>query len=392
MTKSESLASLEETMKRQEPLHEDLQLYLNAGREGGLFGECECLKHPLVFGVPYFEHMNAFYNQQYVHKKAYVEEKLTAGNYAGALFMYERPYRIDKLLEWVDEIEDDKVFWGLVGDCWIDTENMWQYEDEAISLLECGRPHREFIMDEEERSFMDSLPDKIAVYRGHQQHNRTGFSWTLNYWRARWFAKRFAHKGKGWVARGIVDKNDIYGVLLGRGEYEIIIVPDFCEDRFTFKNIRDIKRPDWIKNVKALAMKEFKLSHNSHHGWWHWQQVERHALKLAKEVPGADITVCQLFALIHDCKRENENDDPKHGHRAADFASQLKSCGALKINDAQLNLLIKACKLHNDGQISNDPTIGACWDADRLDLPRVKITPDPNLLSTEAGKQLMWSI
>jgi uncharacterized protein len=139
-------------------------------------------------------------------------------------------------------------------------------------------------------------------------------------------------------------------------------------------------------------MKEFKLSHDSHHGWWHWQQVERHALKLAKEVPGADITVCQLFALIHDCKRENENDDPKHGHRAADFASQLKSCGALKINDAQLNLLIKACNLHNDGQISNDPTIGACWDADRLDLPRVKITPDPKLLSTEAGKQLMWSI
>ena len=32
--------------------------------------------------------------------------------------------------------------------------------------------------------------------------------------------------------------------------------------------------------------------------------------------------------------------------------------------------------------MTSDPTVGACWDADRLDLPRVWITPDPALLST----------
>ena len=41
---------------------------------------------------------------------------------------------------------------------------------------------------------------------------------------------------------------------------------------------------------------------------------------------------------------------------------------------------------HADGTVSSDPTVGACWDADRLDLPRVGITPRPELFSTEAAR------
>ncbi|MBB6018173.1 hypothetical protein HNQ04_003450 [Deinococcus radiopugnans ATCC 19172] len=32
-----------------------------------------------------------------------------------------------------------------------------------------------------------------------------------------------------------------------------------------------------------------------------------------------------------------------------------------------------ACKHHASGQTTDEPTLGACWDADRLDLPRVGI-------------------
>ena len=39
-------------------------------------------------------------------------------------------------------------------------------------------------------------------------------------------------------------------------------------------------------------------------------------------------------------------------------------------------------------QISPFPfTIQTCWDADRLDLGRVGITPDPSWLCTEAAKR-----
>ena len=37
---------------------------------------------------------------------------------------------------------------------------------------------------------------------------------------------------------------------------------------------------------------------------------------------------------------------------------------------------------------TGDPTIDACFDADRLDLGRVGIIPDPGRLATEKGKEL----
>jgi hypothetical protein len=37
--------------------------------------------------------------------------------------------------------------------------------------------------------------------------------------------------------------------------------------------------------------------------------------------------------------------------------------------------------------LSTDPTVGVCFDADRLDLGRVGIEPDPELMSTEAGRK-----
>jgi hypothetical protein len=38
------------------------------------------------------------------------------------------------------------------------------------------------------------------------------------------------------------------------------------------------------------------------------------------------------------------------------------------------------------GGTTSDPTIGACWDADRLDLWRLGRRPDPMLLSTPAAR------
>jgi uncharacterized protein len=37
---------------------------------------------------------------------------------------------------------------------------------------------------------------------------------------------------------------------------------------------------------------------------------------------------------------------------------------------------------------SNNITVQTCWDADRLDLGRVGIKPDPKRLFTEEGKKM----
>jgi uncharacterized protein len=51
-------------------------------------------------------------------------------------------------------------------------------------------------------------------------------------------------------------------------------------------------------------------------------------------------------------------------------------------------LLQEACRLHTSAHRTGNPTIDACFDADRLDLGRVGITPDPNKMATEKGKEM----
>ena len=118
------------------------------------------------------------------------------------------------------------------------------------------------------------------------------------------------------------------------------------------------------------------------HGELHWRTVGANGLWLAERLDGTDTHVIFLFALLHDSMRENDSVDPEHGPRAAVFAGQLHAEGVLPATAAQLETLQYACFEHTNGLVSDDPTVGCCWDADRLDLPRVGITPDPGRFST----------
>ncbi len=51
-----------------------------------------------------------------------------------------------------------------------------------------------------------------------------------------------------------------------------------------------------------------------------------------------------------------------------------------------MDLLGFACEEHTNGGVCANPTVGVCWDADRLNLWRVGITPDPLFLSTRAAR------
>lgn len=129
---------------------------------------------------------------------------------------------------------------------------------------------------------------------------------------------------------------------------------------------------------------------SSLHGERHWQCVAHLGSDLAGEVPKADGLVVFLFGLLHDTMRENDGSDPEHGGRAAGLARELGSDGLLSLDDDQLELLCEACERHAYGEISSDPTIGVCWDADRLNLWRVGTTPHPALLSTTPARRTEW--
>jgi uncharacterized protein len=126
-------------------------------------------------------------------------------------------------------------------------------------------------------------------------------------------------------------------------------------------------------------------SHSSSlHGLAPWERVRENGYALASATPGADREVVRLFALFHDSMRVNDGHDPDHGRRGSALARELARL--LPLEHLQLEHLTTACDGHTDGFVSDDPTVGACWDADRLDLPRVRIQPEARLLSTAAAR------
>jgi uncharacterized protein len=124
-----------------------------------------------------------------------------------------------------------------------------------------------------------------------------------------------------------------------------------------------------------------------HHGERHWRAVAHAGLQLAPSLPDCRPLVILVFALFHDAMRENEYRDPEHGLRGAELSRQLHTDELLQLEDRDSQLLYEACRDHDRGLVSDDPTIGTSWDADRLNLWRVGQEPDPRLLSTEAARE-----
>lgn len=121
------------------------------------------------------------------------------------------------------------------------------------------------------------------------------------------------------------------------------------------------------------------------HGEAHWRAVLQNGRDLASET-GADLDVVEAFAALHDAFVLSEWPDPEHGDRAAEWARAADAAGILGLTPERLSLLERALRGHNHGLTSADPTIGTCWDADRLDLPRVGIEPKASYLSTQAAR------
>ena len=119
------------------------------------------------------------------------------------------------------------------------------------------------------------------------------------------------------------------------------------------------------------------------HGITHFERVEYYGKLLQTKHTDAD--VIRAFAYLHDCCRENDGSDPNHGPRAADFIENWRYTLLSHLDDTQFGKLQDAIRWHTGLKSTNDPTINACFDADRLDLGRVGIAPDPDKMASELG-------
>ena len=142
-----------------------------------------------------------------------------------------------------------------------------------------------------------------------------------------------------------------------------------------------------ILEVRDFALNGWKLGET--HGLPHWQRVERNGILLSVENgklrEDINIKVVRFFAYLHDKCRLNDLADLEHGVRAADMLPTIRDTILKDFTDEEVALLEKACRYHTTEQRTGIPTVDVCFDADRLDLGRVGIVPNPKRMATEQG-------
>lgn len=154
----------------------------------------------------------------------------------------------------------------------------------------------------------------------------------------------------------------------------------------------DESKMDYSAIVKEILF-QYRLPQFGRHGVSHWARVWEGGLRLSEKT-GADPDIVRLFALFHDSRRENEKRDDGHGQRGAELLCSFQGT-LIHLSDHQFDLLHYACVHHTDGMTEGDATVQTCWDADRLDLGRIGVRPDPRFLCTDAAKEVAvidWSM
>ena len=138
------------------------------------------------------------------------------------------------------------------------------------------------------------------------------------------------------------------------------------------------------ETLLELVRRTFALPLGSRHGEAHWERVYENGQRLAEQT-GADVRIVELFAYLHDSRRLEDGWDRDHGRRAAEFVRSLNT-ELLGLAEEGLESLAYACAYHSDGLTEASVTVQTCWDADRLDLGRIGVRPEPDRLCTPAAR------
>lgn len=145
---------------------------------------------------------------------------------------------------------------------------------------------------------------------------------------------------------------------------------------------------DFRELVDLVEARSTNLS-SACHGPEHWKCVAFVGVGIAQEC-GHDPLVPLLFGLFHDAMRMNDHFDPGHGPRAGELVLELAGTGGLSLAEPALADLFEACKVHTRADPTERLPLGICLDADRVNLWRVSIRPQPRYLSTRQNWTTDW--
>ena len=198
------MRSVEELFKSDEPLLPELAPYVVETAIG------QWVKHPLVI-MPIIK--PSLINEKFLQLSRYLQDD------PYHLGMYERPFRLEKLVEWwrggelCDARLAEELAWAwpdMEGDDTIDDDFI---RDQILPLF----VHLGFVADRPDLV----LPDEpLQIYRGGLPN---GIAWSESLDTARWFAGRWQENGP--VYSALVCPGNILGRFWERGEMEVVVDP-----------------------------------------------------------------------------------------------------------------------------------------------------------------------
>lgn len=160
------------------------------------------------------------YNKPYRVRRELAQKYLKEENFDSFVFIHERPFRLEALVEVLFSIKKEDLF-RIVEYVWTDSEDpcvnleVWKYifnYCEELGVLEDSKK---------------DLPEKFTIYRGTRAGiDDIGISWTLDASVAKMFSERFYTKRTNKqpiVKVKEVKKEDIFLFTDARGEKEVIL-------------------------------------------------------------------------------------------------------------------------------------------------------------------------
>ncbi len=195
------------------------------------------IRHPLLT-IPLDQLINAEavkqINSAYLEKKGFAANALIEARYSDYLNLIEPTWRATVFSEKLVSLLTDDQYWMMLRALWLETTYPPSWDGDIwLELFASSRPHRQLLMDAEERAVLAVLPDTLTVYRGGV--SAEGLSWTLEKDKARFFAESFAviSPSRGYpqeehcVFKGTVPKEEVCAYLNKNGDEEIVVNPMF---------------------------------------------------------------------------------------------------------------------------------------------------------------------
>ena len=125
------------------------------------------------------------------------------------------------------ETFSDQEYWENLKDVYITQDYMLLPYAAYKAIFNSNRNKKEFLMNDDERSFLENLPEQIKIYRGgakKEVKKGYGISWTLNKDIAQQFVDRKKHLAKDemTILQLEISKSEVVAYFNERNEEEII--------------------------------------------------------------------------------------------------------------------------------------------------------------------------